>query len=184
MHERANFNRKQSLTAGQQDRFVRLYEQSLQYLDTQIGRLLSYLERSGYDSNTIVVLVSDHGEEFFDHGRWGHWESNLYDEILKVPLIIRLPGRTNGQVIRRQVRLLDLMPTILELCECSAPDGLQVQVSHGLQAQVDQAGTEHIAMILFGQKRSCLKCAYDAQNGCSRNVKVAGYVADIQAVRF
>jgi arylsulfatase A-like enzyme len=124
MHGRAN-NREQPMTTAQLDRFTELYEQSLQYLDTQIGKLLRYLDSSGHNSNTIIIIVSDHGEEFLDHGRWGHWESNLFDEILKVPFIIRLPGWTHSQVIRRQVRLLDLMPTILDLCGCPSTEGFE-----------------------------------------------------------
>ena len=124
MNGRSNPNGKESITSAQQKHFVELYEQSLEYLDTQIGRLMSYLERLGYDSNTMIILLSDHGEEFLDHGRWGHWESNLYDEMLKVPLIIRMPVRSGSQVIRRQVRVLDLMPTILDLCGCPLPGDL------------------------------------------------------------
>jgi arylsulfatase A-like enzyme len=124
MHGRSNFNGNEPITAAQGKHFVGLYEQSLQYLDTQIGRLMYYLEKLGYDSNTIIILLSDHGEEFLDHGRWGHWESNLYDEILRVPLIIQMPGWSGNQVIRRQVRLLDLMPTILDLCGCPLPNDL------------------------------------------------------------
>jgi arylsulfatase A-like enzyme len=96
MHGRSNYNRNKSITTAQRNRFVGLYEQSLQYLDTQIGRLRSCLDRLGYDANTMIIAVSDHGEEFLDHGRWGHWESNLYDEILKVPLIIRMPNWQPG----------------------------------------------------------------------------------------
>jgi arylsulfatase A-like enzyme len=118
MHGRSNFNGNERITAAQRQHFVGLYEQSLRYLDAQIGRLMGQLERLGYDSNTTIILLSDHGEEFLDHGRWGHWESNLYDEILRVPLVIHLPDEPGGQVVHRQVRLLDLMPTILELCGC------------------------------------------------------------------
>jgi len=124
MYGRSNFNRNKSITTAQRNRFVGLYEQSLQYIDTQIGRLVSHLGRLGYDANTMIIAAADHGEEFLDHGRWGHWESNLYDEILKVPLIIRMPNWPHGQVIRQQVRLLDLMPTILDLCGCPLPGGL------------------------------------------------------------
>jgi arylsulfatase A-like enzyme len=124
MHGRSNFDRRESITTAQRNRFVGLYEQSLRYLDTQIGRLMARLDSLGLAANTMIVLVADHGEEFLDHGRWGHWESNLYDEILKVPLIIRMPNWPQGQVIRQQVRLLDLMPTILDLCGCPLAPGL------------------------------------------------------------
>ena len=124
MYGQSNFNGEGPLTAAQRAHFVGLYEQSLHYLDTQIGRLMSHLKKSGYDSNTTIILVSDHGEEFLDHGRWGHWESNLYDEILRVPLIVSMPDWSGVPVIRRQVRLLDLMPTILDFCGCPLPGDL------------------------------------------------------------
>jgi len=115
----------ESVTGAQRDRYVRLYEQALQYTDAEIGRLLSFLDSSGHASNTIVIITSDHGEEFLEHGRWGHWENNLYDEILKVPLIIHLPGHTGEHVIQQQVRTLDVMPTILDVCDCPAPVGIE-----------------------------------------------------------
>lgn len=118
-------NGSETITPTQRERFIWLYEQSLQYLDAQIGRLLSHLDKAGRASDTIVLAVSDHGEEFLDHGRWGHRETNLYDEIIRVPLIIKLPNGAMGQVIERQVRLLDLMPTILDLCDCPAPEGVE-----------------------------------------------------------
>jgi arylsulfatase A-like enzyme len=125
MHRWGNGKRAGVVTEKIHRRFARLYEQSLIYLDAEIGRLLAYLDESGRASNTIVVVVSDHGEEFFDHGRWGHWEDNLYDEIIKVPLIVRLPGHSGGQVVNRQVTTLDIMPTLLDLCGCPLPAGVE-----------------------------------------------------------
>lgn len=126
MHGRANFHglsaRDKPISAAEREHFIALYERSLQYLDAQIGRLMSYIQDSRFGENTIVILVADHGEEFLDHGRWGHWESNLHDEILRVPLIVSMPNGQHGRVIEQQVRLLDLMPTILELSGSPASD--------------------------------------------------------------
>ncbi len=102
----------------QREHYIRLYEEAVRYTDDQIGRLLRYLEENGRMQNSIIVILSDHGEEFMEHGRWGHWESNLHDEVLKVPLIIHLPNQAAPQRIERQVRTLDLMPTLLDLCDC------------------------------------------------------------------
>jgi arylsulfatase A-like enzyme len=146
MANRTGMTRDGSITPRQQQRFVGLYELSLRYLDTQIGRLMHYLEESGQDANTVIIVVADHGEEFLDHGRWGHWESNLYDEILKVPLIIRLPGGSPAQVIRRQVRLLDLMPTILDLCGCPVPNGVMGASLAPLWTQREAEYAEDVAI--------------------------------------
>jgi arylsulfatase A-like enzyme len=150
MYDRSNFTRTKTITAVQRDRFVELYEQSLRYVDAQIGQLMNRLTTSGYDANTIIIVVADHGEEFLDHGRWGHWESNLYDEILKVPLIIRLPNGPQGLVIQRQVRLLDLMPTILALCDCPIPGDL---MGHSLVPLWTQAEAEHPGELAVSEMR-------------------------------
>jgi arylsulfatase A-like enzyme len=124
MYGGSNYDRNRPFTSAKREHFIELYEKSLQYLDTQIGRLVSHLAALGHSTETVIILLSDHGEEFLDHGRWGHWESNLYDEILRVPLIFRMPGWSRSRVIQRQVRLLDLMPTILDLCGCPRSDDL------------------------------------------------------------
>jgi arylsulfatase A-like enzyme len=128
MHGRANFEgrseRDKPITAAERDHFIDLYEKSLQYVDAQVGRLIDQIQNSVHAENTVIMIVADHGEEFLDHGRWGHWESNLHDEILRVPLIMWIPNGPHGQIIHQQVRLLDLMPTILDLCGCPISDGL------------------------------------------------------------
>lgn len=113
------------MTGAQRDYYIQLYEQAVQYMDTQIGQLLSYVKKSKVAENTIIILVADHGEEFLDHQQWGHKETNLHDEIIRVPLMIHLPDQPNEKVIDRQVRTLDIMPTILDLCDCPQPDDLQ-----------------------------------------------------------
>lgn len=105
--------------------YLELYKQAVRYTDQQVGYLLNSLEESGLSSDTLIVLVSDHGEEFLERGKWGHFETNLYDEILKVPLIIKLPGQSQGLIVDRQVRTLDIMPTILEMCASKWPPGME-----------------------------------------------------------
>ncbi len=114
-----------TVSAAQRAHYIELYEEAVRYTDAQVGRLLDYLDESGYGENTIVLVVADHGEEFMERGYWGHVEINLYDEILNVPMILRLPGQTEGVVVQRQVRTLDMMPTLLDLCGFVAPDGVE-----------------------------------------------------------
>lgn len=120
----ANWHGK-PITPQQRTHYIELYEQAVAYTDAQIGRLLHALEQNGLQENTIIIVVADHGEEFMEHGRWGHWENNLYDEVLRVPLIIHLPTSQGTCVVERQVRTLDLMPTILELCGGLSLDGME-----------------------------------------------------------
>jgi len=94
--------------------FVRdLYDEEIRFTDAGIGRVLASLSRLGLADSTVVVLVSDHGEEFWERGWLGHTRT-LYDELVRVPLIIRSPGlapRTVGD----PVSLVALAPTLLEL---------------------------------------------------------------------
>ncbi len=98
-----------------------LYDGEVRYVDDMIGRVIETLERSGLLKDTIIVLSADHGEALFEHDRGEH-RGVLYDEVLKVPLIIAGPGIPQGVVIRDQVRTIDIMPTLLELSGLQAPE--------------------------------------------------------------
>ena len=112
------------ITAEQRDHYIHLYETAVRYADAQIGHLLDYLQQSGLTDDTVLIVVSDHGEEFLERHYWGHVETNLHDEIIKVPLLMHVPGQTSGQVVPDQVCTLDIMPTILDLCHVPTPAGL------------------------------------------------------------
>jgi len=119
-------NRKgRALTAAERSRFRQLYQEALRFTDAQVGRVLSQLRESGLAEDTVILIVSDHGEELMERSHWGHFEINLYDEILRVPLLIYFPDSRGGERIERQVRTLDLMPTILDLCQCPLPTGIE-----------------------------------------------------------
>jgi arylsulfatase A-like enzyme len=78
-----------------------------------IGPLLDTLRETGLYDRTLVIVTSDHGEEFYEHGAWTHG-ADLYDESLKVPLLMKFPrSRFAGTRIDSIVRLTDIMPTIL-----------------------------------------------------------------------
>lgn len=102
-----------------------LYLNKVRAVDEQIGRLIDHLEKTGEASRTILCITSDHGEEFWEHGRWGHWESNLCDEIVRVPLVVAVPGLEGTRRVDRQVTTLDLMPTVLDFCGCPRPLGMK-----------------------------------------------------------
>jgi arylsulfatase A-like enzyme len=91
-----------------------LYRAEVAYTDARLGDLLERLEALGHCDDTWIVMVADHGEEFFDHGWWEHGKT-LYAEQIHVPLLMRLPaGRLAGQRFRPAVRQIDLMPTLLD----------------------------------------------------------------------
>jgi arylsulfatase A-like enzyme len=93
---------------------VARYDGDILFADDVFGRLMARLRRLGVLDETLVVLVSDHGEEFYDHRNWGHGQS-VYDELTRVPLIMRHPALfPAGRRIETPVMTVDVMPTILE----------------------------------------------------------------------
>jgi arylsulfatase A-like enzyme len=104
-------------------RIIALYDASIRMIDDQIGRVVDSLRQSDRLEKTLIVVSADHGEEFWDHGRFFHGQS-LYDELLHIPLIVRLPeGERAGTVIERPVSALDIAPSILEWLGLPRPEG-------------------------------------------------------------
>jgi len=95
------------------------YDGSIRFADDCLRDFIAFLDRQNAFDNTIFVLLSDHGEEFNEHGQIGH-EKTLYIESLKVPLIIVAPHLTT-QVLKDTVGLRDVMPTLLEMIGIEPP---------------------------------------------------------------
>ena len=114
---------------NEQDRrhLVDLYDGTIRYTDDQIGKFLSRFEELGLDKEAVVVFLSDHGEEFYEHKGFLH--DCVYQEVLHVPLIIRFPagepGKHSGRRSPEVARLVDVMPTILEYVGLPIPEDLQ-----------------------------------------------------------
>jgi arylsulfatase A-like enzyme len=89
-----------------------LYDAEVAANDAAFGELLDLLARRGLWRDTLIVFVSDHGEEFHEHGGWEHGQT-LHTEMLDVPLIIRIPGLGIGKTVERQTQHADVMPTVL-----------------------------------------------------------------------
>ncbi len=96
-----------------------LYDAELHYVDSQFGRLVAELRSLGRYDDTIFVVVSDHGEGLGDHGWRGH--RILYQEQIRVPLIIRLPGGPAGRAVSTLARTIDIVPTVLDWLELDVP---------------------------------------------------------------
>jgi arylsulfatase A-like enzyme len=96
------------------------YDGEIAFTDFHIGRLLRYLEKKGLSKSTAVVLTSDHGEEFLDHG--GYWHGcTLYNELLQVPLIFHLPGSGSGEYAEA-VSTIDILPTLIDALGVPTPE--------------------------------------------------------------
>jgi len=101
-----------------------LYDGEILYTDSVLEIFLARLAANKLLDNSILIITSDHGEEFMEHGDFLH--RKLYRETIEVPLIIFFPGRVPaGKVVKTQVRLIDLAPTILELAGIAVPGQIQ-----------------------------------------------------------
>jgi arylsulfatase A-like enzyme len=108
------------------DEKVDRYDSEIRYTDEHIGRLLDYMESEGLMEDTVIAFVSDHGEEFKEHGHIGHTRT-LFDELIRVPFIVYAPGlepARNDEVVGG----IDVAPTLLRLVGVRPPNGFDGQV--------------------------------------------------------
>jgi arylsulfatase A-like enzyme/tetratricopeptide (TPR) repeat protein len=97
-----------------------LYQGEIAFADREIGHLLDHLEARGLSEDTVVVVTSDHGEAFGEHGEEGHGLL-AYDETLRVPLVVSAPGALpGGRTVEERVSLYDLFPTLVDLFSLDA----------------------------------------------------------------
>jgi arylsulfatase A-like enzyme len=96
------------------ERFRMGYAASVWDADRSVGQILDALERSGHRDTTIVALFSDHGEQIWEHGEYGHGRG-VWEQLVHVPLILRVPGRAPARVSGHAVGLVDVAPTLTRL---------------------------------------------------------------------
>jgi arylsulfatase A-like enzyme len=101
------------------------YDGSIRAMDAEIRRLIEKLGELELLDDTLLAFVSDHGEEFLEHGR--HWHGHsVYGEMINVPMLVRWPGVVPaGRIIEQTTQSIDLMPTILELAQLPVPEAAQ-----------------------------------------------------------
>ena len=98
---------------GMKARLKFFYDFEIRYMDRHIGRVFDALEEFGMTDDTVIVVTSDHGEGLGDHDWWTH--GILYQEQVRVPLIVRVPGQAQAPRVSSTVRSIDLVPTLLDL---------------------------------------------------------------------
>ncbi|OGV50165.1 MAG: hypothetical protein A2017_18555 [Lentisphaerae bacterium GWF2_44_16] len=108
------------LTEKEKPFITALYDGEVKVFDDMVGRWVRKLKELGIFDDTLIIITSDHGEELMERGHVGHCSCNLsgtlYEESIKVPLIMHLPGKLPaGKVIEEQIAQMDIMPTIFEL---------------------------------------------------------------------
>jgi arylsulfatase A-like enzyme len=134
-----DLNEKQTPLPEDDLRYIQsLYDAGVAYTDEQVAALLDALRARGLYEDALIVLLADHGEEFREHGHLMH--TQLYDECLRVPLLIKLPKIVHaGTRVPGQVGLVDVMPTLLELLGIERPSLIQ---GESLVARMHGGGAE------------------------------------------
>lgn len=109
-----NIRGKKKLTESELQGFSNLYDGEVAFTDSQVGNLLDLVKKLKLDKKTIIIITSDHGEEFGEHGTWGRHAHTLYNELVKVPLMIKIPGLAPSKN-PLEFSMIDIPPTILDL---------------------------------------------------------------------
>ncbi len=100
------------------------YWANISYMDAQVGKVLDALDRNGLRERTVVVFVGDHGYHLGEHGLWA--KTSNFDLDTRVPLLVSVPGQaTRGQRSDALVELIDLFPTLVDVCQLPKPPGLE-----------------------------------------------------------
>jgi arylsulfatase A-like enzyme len=106
------------------DQIEDLYDGCVRSFDDEVGRILAHLKQCGLAENTIVVIFSDHGMEFFEHGTWGQGNSVLTEASSRTPLVVVDPRRSGAGASERVVRSIDVAPTLLDLAGLPVPSSM------------------------------------------------------------
>ncbi len=120
------------------------YDGEVALADELVGRFLSALQRRGFYDQALIIVTSDHGEGLGDHGEQEHGLF-LYDETVRVPLIVKMPGIIEARRVSVPVQHIDLVPTILDLVRAPAPGGMQGRSLRALLEDRDETSLRSTA---------------------------------------
>lgn len=124
-HGRNFMNPRQHWRGREMEHVLALYDAEIRYTDDHIARLLQGLEALGEREDTLVVFTADHGDEFYEHGKKGH-QRTLYEEVVRVPMILSWPGHLPAGVRPRgSARLQDVYATVARLCGLESADWIE-----------------------------------------------------------
>ncbi len=119
--------RAESLSPEESKHFRSLYDGEISYVDYEIGVLFDRLKNLGVYDNSLIIVTADHGEYFGEHGLWMHGVG-AYEEVYRVPLIVKYPRSAERKREDGWVQTIDIFPTVLEVLGLPVPNNIQGQV--------------------------------------------------------
>jgi arylsulfatase A-like enzyme len=152
---------------------VDLYDACIRWADTQMERLTEALRQSGRWGDCIFALTADHGEEFLDHGGRYHPPLRMMEELIHVPLLVRVPGVEKKEVAKSPFSLIHLAPTLLDAAEVSVPASFQ---GRSVWPQV-RAGENHGEVAIS-------ECVAGCTNPFRRENRLGPRVLSVREERF
>ncbi len=181
------------------DRLHELYDAAVGRVDEQVGRVLTALSNAGLKDETAVVLVSDHGEAFYEHGRWQHGAVfDFHEEVLRIPLILSAPGLPRKRSVTELVSLMDLPPTLLDLADIETPETMEGRsLLPVIAGQRQQSGTVISEMVdrdwycvslrtdrfkyVYDERRSTVRELYDLLEDPEERHDLSGMRPEIES---
>jgi len=152
---------------------IELYDAAIRGVDSQIAQLVRFLKRSDRWDDCVFALTADHGEEFLDHGRRFHAPIGLAEEIARVPLLIRVPGKVKKEPAAFVLSHLDLAPTLLEILAVAPPPSFQ---GTSLWRSLEGGITNDAPAIT--------ECAYGCTNPFSEETRLAPKLLAVRDGRY
>jgi arylsulfatase A-like enzyme len=144
------------------DDAMRLYDAEIAYMDSELGRFFDALKSRGLYDDALIIVTSDHGEGFYEHDHWGHMVS-LYDEMTRIPLIVKWPkGKVKGR-FATAVSQTDVFPTILEAAGLAPPETAAVSLLRSTDHEEDDRAVLSELSSADGMKVSCASASIDAE---------------------
>lgn len=134
-------------TAEERDWIRDLYAGEVKYVDAQVGRFFDALRKMGLYEDTLILFTADHGEELWEHDRFEHGHT-LYNELVQVPFLVKLPGTHPGLTVDTPVSTQAIMPTILDLCRV-APASAEAPLLPSLLPLINVSGAGYVEQPIF-----------------------------------
>ena len=177
-----------SALSGKRDEVVQLYDAGIRWVDRQIARLVDSLRQTHLWDDCVFALTADHGEEFLEHGGRYHSPVQLSEEIVRVPLLIRVPGERGAKVPASPMSHLHLAPTLLEIMGVQSPSAFQgrslwTNLQRGI-AWDDPAiaGAAIAGAAIVGP--AIIECAYGCTNPFRAESRSASRLLAVRDARF
>ncbi len=139
---------------------IQLYDGEIAYTDQELGRFFAELKMLGLYEDSMIIVTADHGEAFYEHGHWQHSQT-LYDEVVRIPLIVKWPGGGAGSRVASLVSQVDIFPSLLEAAGIEPPPTEAVDLTLVIDGDADPEGRTAISEVTWRSPReTSMKIAF------------------------